>query len=416
MKKSEIKEKFKDYMQAAVDNQTDVKTLDILCPVAPALASSLPSQEQIKKNVNLYTREKAFNLAMENGPYHTSHTANGAHILVRNETGYFSAFSTQHLSLAFETDIGERVYDAKWLHNELYFAAAQETALFIYNNSGAEVHAVRQIVNPRAIEFLPYHFLLAAASNTGKLKYLDTSTGQIVADIFVGDKEPARIKANPANGVLYMGSRHGIVSLWSPAQQEYLMKINCHGAAITSIEIDRSGNRLITAGLDGRLQVFDIREAHAPVKTVKMKACVHHTALSQKNLLAMGYANKLVVLKDCEDVYMKHNTGSVISSLEFCNHEDILSVGHAGGVSNVIVPGSGDPAYDSAECSPFMTTRQRQELEVKRLLEKVPHDLISLESVLGSAYRPAKKTMPGNERYFSSGGAPRNALSRFRDA
>lgn len=413
MRKKEVKEDIKSYMQAAAQNQCDLKTLDILSPVAHTSSCEEWSHDRVLRNVNMYTREKAFSLTLENGPFRTTYTENGTNALITNAGGYAAAYNTQHLKPRFEVDVADRIHDACWLHNEHYFALAQETALFIYNSSGAEQHAVRSIVNPRILAFLPYHFLLATAANTGKLKYLDTSTGEIVADVFVHDKKPTSMRANPSNGVVYLGAASGAVSLWSPAQKEYLMKISCHGSAVTNMEIDRAGNRLVTTGLDNSIKIFDIRQTHSASKTIKLKAPVQTTALSQKNLLAMGCGNKTVILKDFEDVHMKHTVCGAINSLEFCNHEDILSIGHKTGVSYIVVPESGDPVYDSSESSPFLTAKQRQSLEVKRLLEKVPYDLIAMDSILASVAPRAKRQEPG-ARYFEAGERPRNALSRFK--
>lgn len=172
---------------------------------------------------------------------------------------------------------------------------------------------------------------------------------------------------------------------------------------------------MITTGLDNNFKVFDIRATFKPLKSLTTDVPLSLTALSQKNMLAMSHGNKVVILKNCEyPVYLNHNVGNYISSLEFCNFEDILTVGHDNGISNLVIPGSGDPIYDSMECSPFMNKKQRQEHEVKRLLDKIPFDLISQESIIGGLNRRPKITVPQiPERYFKHQ-EEKNALSRFK--
>lgn len=440
MTKKEIKEKIKSHFIVAEDNETELKTIEILNVnkndtkisdnnfrtksvdskgVLNLSDTPLLTQDRILKNVNLYTREKAFSLSLENGPYNVNYTQNGTHLLVRNQSGSISAFNTQHLSLSFDIDVFDKVYDAKWLHNEHYFAAAQENALYIYNHAGVELHAVRDIVRPRMLEFLPYHFLLSTVNDNARMKYLDTSMGTVIADLFIKDKNIMSMKAGPTTGVMYLGGSTGTVSLWAPSQNDFLMKVNCHSAGVTNIEIDRTGSKLITTGLDNKLNIHDMRNTYKPLKTVKTKTNIHKTALSQMNMLAISHGNKVTVLKDFEMLYTKERMPGVISSLEFCSHEDILAVGHEKGITTLVVPGCGDPIYDSNECSPFMTKQQRQSLEVKRLLEKVPYDMISLNSVLGEVvYKNGDKVGDKdnkNERYFNNNDNNTNALSRFRE-
>ena len=60
-----------------------------------------------------------------------------------------------------------------------------------------------------------------------------------------------------------------------------------------------------------------------------------------------------------------------LASLRFCPFQDVLAVGHAAGVSGVLVPGAGEPNFDSSEADPFENRKARREREVKGLLDKV---------------------------------------------
>ncbi|KAL0265673.1 UNVERIFIED_CONTAM: hypothetical protein PYX00_011387 [Menopon gallinae] len=95
--------------------------------------------------------------------------------------------------------------------------------------------------------------------------------------------------------------------------------------------------------------------------------------------------------------------------MRFCPYEDILTTGHQQGVSNLIVPGSGDPVFDTVEDNPFETKRERQNREVKLLLEKVPYEFIGMK---GFEFRDdaAKNTGLQKDR---GGGRHRTALDRF---
>ena len=58
-------------------------------------------------------------------------------------------------------------------------------------------------------------------------------------------------------------------------------------------------------------------------------------------------------------------------STRFTPFQDILTVGHADGLSSILVPGVGEPNFDSTEADPFENSKARREKEVKALLDKV---------------------------------------------
>jgi hypothetical protein len=72
-------------------------------------------------------------------------------------------------------------------------------------------------------------------------------------------------------------------------------------------------------------------------------------------------------------LYLTHpQSGKPHTSLAFCPFQDILAVGHTSGISCILVPGAGEPNFDSSEADPFESSRARREREVKSLLDKVP--------------------------------------------
>ncbi len=66
------------------------------------------------------------------------------------------------------------------------FAVAQRKAVYIYDETGMELHCLRNHVEPFRLQFLPYHFLLASVGRTGYLKYQARSCEMIGGGVFAG--------------------------------------------------------------------------------------------------------------------------------------------------------------------------------------------------------------------------------------
>lgn len=59
--------------------------------------------------------------------------------------------------------------------------------------------------------------------------------------------------------------------------------------------------------------------------------------------------------------------------------QDVVVVGHTGGVSTMLVPGSGEPNFDSYVADPYQRARARQEQEVHQLMDKLQPDMIVVD-------------------------------------
>ncbi len=109
------------------------------------------------------------------------------HLLLGGRKGHVAAFDWQTGSLACELQLRETVRDVQWLHNETLFAVAQKRcvvcvfffvvflltfrAVYIYDNTGTEIHMLKQHIDPLRLDFLSHHFLLVSVGNAGFLKY-----------------------------------------------------------------------------------------------------------------------------------------------------------------------------------------------------------------------------------------------------
>lgn len=141
---------------------------------------------------------------------------------------------------------------------------------------------------------------------------------------------------------------------------------------------------MVTAGADARMNIFDIRtykEVHSYF-TPTPATSLH---ISDTGLLGVGWGPHVTVWKDVlktkqNSPYLTHlQEGNTINRVRFCPYDDVLGVGHAGGFSSLIVPGSGEPNFDALEANPYETKKQRQEYEVKALLNKLRPEMINLD-------------------------------------
>ncbi|RDA85442.1 hypothetical protein CP532_1014 [Ophiocordyceps camponoti-leonardi (nom. inval.)] len=348
-------------------------------------------QKDIAANVAVETAQKRFDLRLDQfGPYMCDYTRNGRDLLLAGQKGHVAAMDWRDGKLTCEIQLQETVRDICWLHNNQYFAVAQRKHVYIYDRQGVELHCLRKFTDVTHMQFLPYHFLLATIGSAGYLKYQDTSTGQTVAEMPTRLGPSVSMTQNPYNAVLHVGHQNGTVTLWSPSSQEPLVKLLAHRGPVRSLSIDREGRYMVSAGQDLKMAVWDIRMLKE-VGSYVLHRPASSVAISDTGLTAVGWGTNTTIWKglfnkdkpEQEHVhspYMKWGgEGSRMERLRWCPYEDILGIGHSRGFSSIIVPGAGEANFDAFEANPFETTKQRQETEVKALLNKLQPNMIALD-------------------------------------
>ncbi|XP_019951873.2 WD repeat-containing protein 46 [Paralichthys olivaceus] len=341
------------------------------------------SQEDIADAVDITSGTKYFNLKLSQfGPYRVDYSKTGRHLLLGGRRGHVACIDWQSKQLMCEINVMESVNDVKWLHTENMYAVAQKKWLYIYDSNGIELHCIRKFNDVLRMQFLPYHFLLATASATSFLQYLDVSVGKEVAAICTKTGRLDVMCQNPRNAIIHLGHPNGTVTLWSPNQKEALVKMLCHQGGVRSVAVDKSGTFMLTSGMDKKLKVYDIR-TFKPLKSYFLPAGASCLSLSQRGLLSAATGDIVQVYRDVWNTpvtkpYMAHRVRGTAWGLQFCPFEDVLGIGHGDGFTSMLVPGAGEPNFDGLDANPYRSVKQRQEWEVKALLEKIQPELISL--------------------------------------
>ncbi|XP_050078866.1 WD repeat-containing protein 46 [Anopheles maculipalpis] len=343
------------------------------------------TQREIVDNVDITTATKHFNLTLDFGPYRTRYTKNGRYLLLGGKRGHVAAFDWVRKKLLCEMNVMESVHDVTWLMNQTMYAVAQKNWVHVYDHKGTEIHCIKTMHRSVRLEYLPYHFLLNSAGENGFLSWMDVSVGVSVGNYNTRMGKILAMAQNPWNAVTCVGGSKGVVSMWSPMVRDPLAKMLCHPVPLTGVAIDPQGIHMATAGLDRQVKIWDIRQLEGPLETYYINTAASELELSQRGLLALSMGNVCEVYRrdnsstdDQMKPYIRHRTNGPISSIRFCPYEDILGVGTAKGFASLIVPGSGEPNFDTFEANPYQSRSQRREEEVHKLLEKIPAEFISL--------------------------------------
>ncbi|CAJ1949179.1 unnamed protein product [Cylindrotheca closterium] len=352
--------------------------------------TSLSQHELKHHHLDQQTSRQIYDLTLPHSPYGLKYDRSGRYSLLYGQRGHLAIMDATHLQLHRELHIQERIRDVSFLHNYTMMAVAQTNHVYIYDDQGTEIHKLNDMNDPFAIDFLPYHWLLTCVGRSGHLKYLDTSTGQLVSTHNTKLAGHNVLRQNPSNAVMHLGHANGTVSLWSPASSQFLAKLHCHkGAAVTSMAIDLSGNYMVTGGADRQVHIWDIRKFRKTHSYFTPAGVPQSLDLSQRNVMGIGHATHATfwspeaLLRKVKDPYMHHSVHGcgAVETLRFRPFEDVCGLGHGKGVSSIVIPGSGEPNLDTTEANldPNQDKKQRREAEVRALLDKLQPNMITMD-------------------------------------
>lgn len=245
------------------------------------------------------------------------------------------------------------------------------------------------------LQYLKNHFLLASINKFGQLHYEDVSMGAMVNNFRTGLGRTDVMRVNPFNGVVALGHSGGTVTMWKPTSSAPLVKMLCHHGPVSALAFHPNGHLMATAGKDKKIKLWDLRKFEV-LQTLPGHAKT--LDFSQKGLLASGTSSFVQILSDLSGTrnysrYMAHSMakGYQINNLLFRPYEDVLGIGHSMGWSSILIPGSGEPNFDSWVANPFETSKQRGEKEVHLLLDKLPPETIMLDPSKIGTVKPARK-------------------------
>lgn len=345
-------------------------------------------QDALKKAVDVSTAQKAFELNLDFGSYKCDFSRNGKYLLLGGRKGHITSMDWKSGRLACEHHVNETVKAVKYLHNESLYAVAQKKYVYIYDGTGIEIHCLKHHVEVNALEFLPYHYLLATIGNTGYLKYQDISTGNIVSEHRSKLGPCSVLSQNRHNAVLHTGHSNGVVNLWTPNMSEPAVKMLCHRGPVRDVAVDREGRYMATVGQDSRLKVWDVR-TYKELHDYFTPTPASSLSISDSGLMGVAWGSHVSVWKDAfatkqDSPYLTHlQPSSTIANIQFAPYEDFLGVAHEKGYTSLIVPGSGEANFDAFEANPYQSKQQRRTTEIRGLLEKLQPNMIALTPFIG---------------------------------
>ncbi|KAL6005219.1 hypothetical protein ACLOJK_005781 [Asimina triloba] len=253
------------------------------------------------------------------------------------------------------------------------------------------------------LQFLRKHFLLASINKYGQLRYHDITTGETASNHQTGLGGCDVMQVNSFSAVIGLGHSSGKVTMWKPTSSTPLVTMLYHHGPVSALAFHHGGHLMATAGMDRKVKLWDLRKF--PVLQ-SFPGHARTLEFSQKGLLALGNGSLLQVWRDSvrDQNYNRYMSRSMVKGYQvgrvsFQPYVDVLCLVHSMGISSILIPGSGEPNFDSWVANPFETSRRMREKEVHDLLNKLPAESIMLDpSEIGLVKTSRKEQQTKQER------------------
>ncbi|KAK9911546.1 hypothetical protein M0R45_035457 [Rubus argutus] len=363
-------------------------------------------QESIAPAVDISSARNQYDIVVPDlGPYRLDFTPSGRYMMVGGHKGHLAIVDMKQMNLIKEFQVRETVRDVVFLHDETMFAAAQKKYPYIYNRDGTELHCLKEHGAALRLQYLEQHRLLASINEYGQLHYQDVTDGRMVGSYRTGFGRTDVMQVNRHNALLALGHSGGKVTMWSPTSSSAVIEMLCHKGPISAIAFHPTNRDVMaTSGKEKKVKLWDRRNLKGPLQILPGQA--ETLDFSQKGLLARGTGSFLQVLRDSSgtqnyEKYMNHPLvkGYQIEKVLFRPYEDVLCIGHSMGWSSILIPGSGNPNFDTWVANPFETPKQRREREVHSLLDKLPPETIMWDPTkIGTVKPPRKEKISKEEK------------------
>ncbi|KAF0986294.1 hypothetical protein HZS_6714, partial [Henneguya salminicola] len=243
--------------------------------------------------------------------------------------------------------------------------------------------------------------------------------GVLISDIKTCLGKAVDMCQNSQNGIIALAHTNGNTTMWSPKQEKPIVKMLCHASPLSSLSIDFSGNYMATGDMTRYIKIWDMR-TYKLINEFRVHNNAINMCFSQTGLLAFSMGNRVEIYNNVfqkPEKYLRQDIvgNNRVTDLKFCPFEDVLGIGHENGFLNMIIPGSGEPNIDSLNPNPYQTKDQRKEYGVRKLLEKIQPEMITLDvEALTKMGKPEKseleirqeimfkRLMPKNPKYKNS--------------